>query len=1045
MALTEETKNGSGTTLSFGIFYAKTTDIKVRIDGGTPLTFATDGTPDAGEYYIADDATSITFGESQSGKSVHIYRETDIDSASAVFTPGSSIKSTDLNQVELVTRLASQEGKRFDQFDPKLRGELDMTSKKITALANPTADADATNKTYVDTKVSDATATLTHSGTSAPAIEKLSEGDRWFDTDDGRTYVYHNNQWIDAAPQKESAVTSGALNAGSKTDITVSTNLASWTINDSAVDTAALADNSVTLAKMTDGSVDTSELVALAVTSGKIDSFAVSTSKIANDAVTSDKLQDHATTDTSRAVTTNHIRDNNVTQAKIADDAINEAKLQVSNDPTNEHVLMADATKTGGLKWGSGTTGVTSITAGTGLKVGNDTSGSITGSGTIDIDTGVNADQILQLDTNAKIPAVDGSQITNLRTVDTSGAGMVAQLPSSVGSGQSAKFLRADNTWIEPEYTTNTDTNTTYTAGTGLSLSNSNVFSVTSGTYAAADHGSHTDTTYTAGTGLSLSNNQFSVSGSYAASSHGTHVSSNSIDSDHYVDGSIDTAHIGDLQVTNAKIANGTIQGGKLADISETVTGVTNNKVSNIQNNKIYNRGTDINGSWKYQWLHTKTLQERINVKDYGAVGNGSTDDKLAIQNAINAVPSGGGVVYFPSGTYRITGKLTLSDTQNCIILEGCGADTGHNGEGSTIYQYDGVNTEFIEINGADNITIRHLLFRGGTFWDSNNANLGTTGGNGAITAYRTSNGGIGHLFEHLRFLGITQSIGVYGCGQCTIRNIIIQQVPNTDAGDCIKLDNNGNNRIDQVRIDGCIVDGSPYPGQASPNYTINTNVRGLGLYNEMVTIFVSNSSFIRCKSGIFINSSWDGDFLYFNNVEAERANEHGWDIAGPGNYINMVNCFASTNNQSGVALASSFNGVINITNLNARDNNDHGININCLAQQVSIVNPVIGGNNRNDTNNTNGISIGSSCNNISILGGKIGGSSTDLSGTGNQYSGISVNGNGHTNMRFIGVNVTGNSNSGIGWDASGTNVAAASDNFIKYCPGYSTGQTSFP
>jgi hypothetical protein len=449
----------------------------------------------------------------------------------------------------------------------------------------------------------------------------------------------------------------------------------------------------------------------------------------------------------------------------------------------------------------------------------------------------------------------------------------------------------------------------------------------------------------------------------------------------------------------------------------------------------------------KYQWSSIKVLQERINVRDYGAVGNGSTDDKQAIQNAINAVPSGGGVVYFPSGTYRITGKLTLSDTQNCIILEGCGADTGHNGEGSTIYQYDGVNTEFIEINGADNITIRHLLFRGGTFWDSNNANLGTTGGNGAITAYRTSNGGIGHLFEHLRFLGITQSIGVYGCGQCTIRNIIIQQVPNTDAGDCIKLDNNGSNRIDQVRIDGCIVDGSPYPGQASPNYTINTNVRGLGLYNEMVTIFVSNSSFIRCKSGIFINSSWDGDFLYFNNVEAERANEHGWDIAGPGNYINMVNCFASTNNQSGVALASSFNGVINITNLNARDNNDHGININCLAQQVSIVNPVIGGNNRNNTNNTNGISIGSSCNNISILGGKIGGSSTDLSGTGNQYSGISVNGNGHTNMRFIGVNVTGNSNNGIGWDttANSTNVSAASDNFIKYCPGYSTGQTSFP
>jgi hypothetical protein len=45
------------------------------------------------------------------------------------------------------------------------------------------------------------------------------------------------------------------------------------------------------------------------------------------------------------------------------------------------------------------------------------------------------------------------------------------------------------------------------------------------------------------------------------------------------------------------------------------------------------------------------------NVKDYGATGNGTTDDNPAIQSAIDAAKAaGGGVVFLPPGTYSITG-----------------------------------------------------------------------------------------------------------------------------------------------------------------------------------------------------------------------------------------------------------------------------------------------------------------------------------------------------------------------------------------------------
>ena len=48
-----------------------------------------------------------------------------------------------------------------------------------------------------------------------------------------------------------------------------------------------------------------------------------------------------------------------------------------------------------------------------------------------------------------------------------------------------------------------------------------------------------------------------------------------------------------------------------------------------------------------------------LNVKAYGATGDGATDDTTAIQAALTAVPSTGGTVYFPAGTYKITTKLT--------------------------------------------------------------------------------------------------------------------------------------------------------------------------------------------------------------------------------------------------------------------------------------------------------------------------------------------------------------------------------------------------
>lgn len=69
--------------------------------------------------------------------------------------------------------------------------------------------------------------------------------------------------------------------------------------------------------------------------------------------------------------------------------------------------------------------------------------------------------------------------------------------------------------------------------------------------------------------------------------------------------------------------------------------------------------------------IATATDSTWHNVKNYGAVGNGVTNDSPAIQKAINAAAlAGGGVVYFPPGTYRANILI-----KSKVILEGAGTN----------------------------------------------------------------------------------------------------------------------------------------------------------------------------------------------------------------------------------------------------------------------------------------------------------------------------------------------------------------------------------
>ena len=136
---TEEFLTGTGTTISFTTQYINESDIKVRVDGGSPLTFiGTTGTPTTGQYKIAANSTTITFGDNQNGKSLHIYSETDVSSPTVSFTAGSSIKAADLQSIETLVRHGIKES-RNDIVTHDIR-DAQITSAKI--LDGTITDAD---------------------------------------------------------------------------------------------------------------------------------------------------------------------------------------------------------------------------------------------------------------------------------------------------------------------------------------------------------------------------------------------------------------------------------------------------------------------------------------------------------------------------------------------------------------------------------------------------------------------------------------------------------------------------------------------------------------------------------------------------------------------------------------------------------------------------------------------------------------------------------------------------------------------------------------
>lgn len=126
-----------------------------------------------------------------------------------------------------------------------------------------------------------------------------------------------------------------------------------------------------------------------------------------------------------------------------------------------------------------------------------------------------------------------------------------------------------------------------------------------------------------------------------------------------------------------------------------------------------------------------------VNIKEFGAVGDGVKDDTTAIKNAIDAVKKlKGGQIYFPPGVYVVTDTLTIdspvgfvgaSNNSMSIVTDGSYNNV------TTVLSWQGTNKVMIDyvgriqgvvfmdiaIDGRNSVTtgirldrVRHSLFR---------------------------------------------------------------------------------------------------------------------------------------------------------------------------------------------------------------------------------------------------------------------------------------------------------------------------------------------
>ncbi|MGG3495333.1 right-handed parallel beta-helix repeat-containing protein [Peribacillus simplex] len=314
-----------------------------------------------------------------------------------------------------------------------------------------------------------------------------------------------------------------------------------------------------------------------------------------------------------------------------------------------------------------------------------------------------------------------------------------------------------------------------------------------------------------------------------------------------------------------------------------------------------------------------------INVKNFGAKGDGITDDTVTIQNAVNTSSREGGTIHFPSGTYMVNALTSIILKSNLRLLLDKNATIKAINNGSTAYS-------IFRIENISNVCIED-----GTIIGDKATHTGNTGEWG-------------------------RCFYILGSSNITLKNLTIK-----DAwGDCITI--GGDVINEKIIIDNCIIDN------ARRNGITVAHAKNVDIKNTVV----KNTSGTAPTAGIDIEPDM-GDYvgnIIISNCYVHNNLGNGIIVAFDAQKVNITNVFAYSNGGAGIAVDGNETRrgkEVIIQNCHAYDNTrgvylEYAVDthiINCHAhhnltdgiQDVFGIGNTIESNNSN-YNTSNGISL---------------------------------------------------------------------------------------